>query len=626
MKRFIQIGLIFFFIAVTFSCNSLIKKTEASLYDIANDKFDHDLYKLFLKYRLNSASDGDSIIQNIQHLDKLVAFYTQNNYTPVWTRNMLNHAIIDTITSYFQNSEIHGLHPGYYHTKLIRACLAEYISSLKTDTSINYVSLANLELLISNALINYRNHLTCGYINPKEVDPTSYHLPLNQPDSTTYFAPLETKNIVDYLESIQPKNEAYIYLQATLERYRSIKNKGGWSTINIIFKDNDKVEPGDTAYFLAELAKRLIISGELEASYTANPIDLDSASLYERVSHDFSDTTHMKDIQYYIYDNQLVNAVERFQMSHGLFVDGIIGNQTLYHLNIPVEKKIAQIKINLERLRWFSYPENTEYILVNIPDYKLYIINNGKQKLEMNVCVGKSRDKNYNEKLKLFRKKRDYNYYPNNKETPLLHGYISHFVLNPKWYVPENIGRNEIFYKALKDPEYLSKHNFKVYQDGIEISADSITWSEYEPDQFPFRFQQDAYAGNALGKVKFIFENNYNIYLHDSPNKRAFGYTKRDVSHGCIRLEKPIELAEYLAKDIENMSADEIRICLGMQPKNTNQNTNKNISKCESQSVCLTNQIPLYINYFTSWVDTKGIVHFRDDVYLKDKLLLSYMI
>lgn len=624
MKKFWKIGLVFFLITGMLSCNTLIKKTEVSLYERANEQFDQDLYRLYLKFRCQSNASEDNILQNVKNLDDLVLFYGNNDYDPVWTRNILNHTTIDTIAGYFKNAEIHGLSPEYYNVDLIELTLNNYINSIEKDTSIDYISLANLELLISDALISYRNHLECGYLNPKELDPQAYHLPLDIPDSNKYFAPLETRNIVNFLESLQPDDKNYKYLQAALMRYRSIESSGGWPTLDVTFQDKEKIEPGDTAYFLPDLATRLIITGELEPSYIPESIELDSLNYSRFIARDFTEPDNKESIHYFVYNEQLVNAVRRFQNHHGLFVDGVIGNLTINKLNIPVEEKISQIIVNLERLRWFNYPDE-QYLLVNIPDYKLYIIEDGEEKLEMKVCVGRKRDYNYTNKLKLFRKTRNRRYYPNNNETPLLHGNISHFVLNPKWYVPDNIGKNELYWKALKDPNYLSQRNFKVFENGVEISTDSINWSDYSADALPFRFQQDASAGNALGKVKFIFKNDYNIYLHDTPSTRAFGYTNRAVSHGCIRLEKPLDLAEFIVQDIDNIDGDDLRVAVGMKPKNKDRK-HEMLEEHNTQSIILQNQIPLFINYFTTWVDDNGIINFRDDVYEKDKMLLENMI
>jgi len=239
--------------------------------------------------------------------------------------------------------------------------------------------------------------------------------------------------------------------------------------------------------------------------------------------------------------------------------------------------------------------------------------------MEMKVCVGKKRDSNYAEKLEIFRKTRNRKYFPNNNETPLLYGNIDYFVLNPTWAVPDNIGKNEIYNKVLNDPDYLSKRNFKVYFNGKEISADSINWADYNVDRLPFRFQQDASSGNALGKIKFIFENDYSIYLHDTPSKQSFGFSNRAVSHGCIRLEKPVELAHCLADDIDGVSEKDINDAL-------NGSNNDSTKNPVSKTIFLNEQIPLFINYYTTWVDEEGNLQFRDDVYEKDALVLSKVI
>ncbi|MBN1182599.1 MAG: L,D-transpeptidase family protein [Bacteroidales bacterium] len=622
MKRIIKIGIGCIFILGTFSCQTMIKNAEVNVQHIAHNRFDYDLYRLFIKFRFNPGSNPDTILASIHNLDSLANFYAQRNYEPIWTRNMLNHSIIDTIKAYFNNASTHGLQPKFYNTSLIDNCLKSYVNSIKNDTSINYLALANLELLLSDAIITYRNHLVYGAIDPTETDPEAYHLPLDRPDSATFFDPLKTRDIVEYLESIQPKDAAYVSLQKALAKYKGIQVQGGWRSIDVLFSKDQKLELGDTAYFLDKLAERLKITGELSNNYTVQSIELDSTTYSAFLQRDFPDSINYQfEVSYYIYDNDLVKAVQEFQKLNGLFVDGVVGNQTINRMDIPVQERIAQINANLERLRWFDYPENTKYILVNIPDFKLYIFEKGNKELEMKVCVGKKRDWNYAEKLEIFKKTRNRNCFPNNNETPLLHGYIEYFVLNPKWNVPDNIGKNEIYSKVLNDPEYLSKRNFKVFFNGSEVSADSIDWSNYNADRLPFKFQQDASDGNALGKVKFIFENNYNIYLHDTPSKQAFSYTNRAVSHGCIRLEKPIEMAKLLTNDIEGMTGEEIDETLS-----GSKIIDRDVKTNTSKTVFLKNELPLYINYFTSWVDEDGNLHFRDDVYEKDKNIIKRII
>ena len=600
MKNIAKIGLAIIFILSFSSCQTLMKNTEVNIQHLAHGRFDHDLYRLFIKFRFNSGSNPDTILASIHNLDSLASFYASRNYKPIWTRNMLNHSIIDTVNSYLKDASIHGLNPKLYNVQYIDECLNNYLTSIEKDTSINYLALANLELLLSDAIITYRNHLLYGAIDPTETDPEAYHLPLDHPDSVTFFDPLKVKDIVLYLESIQPKEEAYVNMQRALANYKGIQVQGGWRHINFVFNSDEKLEPGDTAYFLDQLAGRLIVTGELKNNYQPESIELDSISYYSRLQKDFPDSTEYNfNVTYFVYNNELAEAVKTYQNRNGLLVDGIVGNNTIFNMNIPVQDRIAQICVNLERLRWFNYPENTKYILVNIPDYKLYVIEKGKKDLEMKVCVGKKRDRNF---------------FPNNNETPLLYGNISYFVVNPKWFVPDNIGKNEIYNKILQDPEYLAKRNFKVYFNGSEISSDSIEWNNYDADKLPFRFQQDASEGNALGKVKFIFPNNYNIYLHDTPSKRAFGYTYRAVSHGCIRLDKPIDLAQYLAQEIENINDKDINEVLSGD------------NAGETKTFVMTKEIPLYINYFTTWIDQEGNLQFREDVYEKDEKIRNIVI
>jgi len=207
-------------------------------------------------------------------------------------------------------------------------------------------------------------------------------------------------------------------------------------------------------------------------------------------------------------------------------------------------------------------------------------------------------------------------------------------VLNPTWNVPASIMREEIAYKLKKDSTYLRDKNFKVYKDDVEIDPMTVELAELHSDRIPYRIIQDPGAGNALGKIKFMFNNPFGIYLHDTPNRPPFNKSNRAVSHGCVRVEKPLPLAEFLLRNHPKWNIDYLKIEIGQKVEDKKvlseyyskrESLRKYASFGKTTDVILSQKTPVYIDYYTTWVDDKGVVQFRADVYDRDKVLLNYL-
>ena len=264
----------------------------------------------------------------------------------------------------------------------------------------------------------------------------------------------------------------------------------------------------------------------------------------------------------------------------------------------------------MERLRWKNKPAENEYVYVNIPDFHLDVIDSGKSILNMKVCVGEGRNKkylnsleNYNDTCKIDN--------PYAHETPLLSSVIHSVQVNPIWNIPQSIATKEIIVQAAKDPYYLSNKNINVYKDDKLIEdPETINWSKVTKDNSDYEFKQQPGADNSLGKIKFLFENRSSVYLHDTPAKEAFHYTMRAVSHGCVRLEKPLDLAHTLFTDT-------IKYKLIAKDMQEDEPTPEDIS--------LRPRIPVYITYITCWSDKDGQLQFRGDVYGLDIVLYDHL-
>ena len=289
-----------------------------------------------------------------------------------------------------------------------------------------------------------------------------------------------------------------------------------------------------------------------------------------------------------VYDSTLYTGVVRFQKRHGLTPDGVLGKKFYEALNVSVADRIEQILINMERSRWMPSDYPQRYLIVNIPDFNLYAYENGIQIWNMNVVVGKEIH-----------------------ETVSFSGEMKNVVFNPYWVVPTGILYNEIIPGIIKKANYLSSHNMEmVNSSGKVIASSTVDWKKYTKSGFPYTIRQKPGTSNSLGKVKFLFPNSHSIYLHDTPSRSLFKEEKRAFSHGCIRVSDPEKLANYVLEP-EGWTPE--RVTKAMLPG-------------KESWVKLENKLPVYIVYFTAWVETDGQLHFRNDVYHRDEKLKNEMI
>lgn len=265
------------------------------------------------------------------------------------------------------------------------------------------------------------------------------------------------------------------------------------------------------------------------------------------------------------YDTGLVVAIKKFQERHGIDVDGIIGNKVIEDLNVPIRKRMEQLLINMERARWMPPMQDSTYVLVNIPEFRLRVFQDGKNVLKMNVIVGSEAN-----------------------NSVIFNGNLQFVVFSPYWNVPESIVRKEILPAIRRNRNYISKHNMEItgYVGGLP------------------QIRQKPGANNALGRVKFLFPNNFNIYLHDTPNRNLFAQSNRGLSHGCIRIAEPKKFAEFLLRN---------------QPEFTSAVIDSLMYLEKEKWITIKKKVPVFLVYFTSWVDASGELHFRRDIYKHDQ-------
>jgi murein L,D-transpeptidase YcbB/YkuD len=377
------------------------------------------------------------------------------------------------------------------------------------------------------------------------------------PKNLGWFIPVKKKNYQEILDELilndeegtvaEPVNIYYKHLRQKLREYRTIQDNGGFPKI-VTSKKILSLNEKDSCLLNAK--QRLFLSGDLK--------------------------TNDKTIT---YTPALAKAVSDFQQRVGLPESGKIDKQTLLELNRSIDFRIRQIMINLERLRWLPANLEKNYLFVNIPEYRLHIYEGGKLVWETNVVVGKEMSR-----------------------TSIFKGNISQIVLNPYWNVPPSIANKEILPELKKNPGYLDSNNMELVQNGNVVDPYSVYWGDYEGN-IPFEIRQKPGDDNSLGKIKFLFPNGFNIYLHDTPAKALFDLNKRSFSHGCIRVEYPKSLAFYLLRNNNNWPQEKIE---------------KVLATDVSTGIAVKPKVPVYITYFTAWVDHNGNLNFRNDVYNLD--------
>ncbi len=446
-----------------------------------------------------------------------------------------------TFLKTLSNISEEGLNPADYHLPLLD-------HHDKHDSS-QKLSPGEMEVLLTDAYVSLAHDLAFGRFSPQPR-----FIYWHSPAPETSFFPrvlesLEAGDPVSRLDHFSPKKNGYDRLKKALSLYRKLDRNEAWPVI----PPGRKLVLGDQGERVRLLRKRLVIAGELPKGDEQDDFDAETEE-----------------------------ALKRFQEKNELEPDGAVGDATLKYLNATVDDRIRTLTVNMERRRWVADTLGDRHVFVNIPDFHLYAVDGGKTRLSMNVVVGLGRE----------------------WQTPSLSSQITHLILNPQWHVPTNIIKKELMSKIRANPDYVGKERMKAYyvtENGTEpIDPATFNWTEASPSQL--RLVQKEGAGNALGRIKFMFSNPFDIYLHDTPQQRFFARWMRALSHGCVRVEKPLDLAEFVMENSE-MSREAIE---------------RAIARGTNQSVPLKDPIPVHILYWTAWADSDGRVHFRNDVYGKD--------
>jgi murein L,D-transpeptidase YcbB/YkuD len=515
--------------------------------------------KTILKEQLLNAAptfQGSAVYQTYSNPFLLNCFYSHRDFEPAWCSR---DGLLPQAESFFvtlENADSDGLSPEAYHLAALSALRARIAYFDRADCLPDPHTLAMLDLLLTDSFLRFAGDLSAGRVkacHPRLTNSSRRQILDNFVSSQTI---IDQTRIEEIFKRLQPQGFRYSALKSALLAYRKLAATGGWPAL----PPGRPLKRGDTSPRVIALKERLFCEGDL----LKKTVEIDDT-----------------------FDNVLEQAVRSFQGRHGLKADGVVGPATLAEMNIPIHTRIRQIELNLERWRRLPSDLGHRYIMVNAACFELYVVEDDQVVFTIPVAVGMK-----------------------SRPTPVFSGEMTYLELNPYWHIPKSIAKRDILPRIWNSPSYLTNSKIKVFEDlngkTRELDPQDINWQEVTKKTFAFRLRQDPGPSNALGRIKFVFPNKYAVYIHDTPAQRIFQKTNRSLSSGCIRVARPVDLAEYLLDDDSKWCREKIL---------------KILEKGRRKVVPLAEPIPVHIFYYTAWVDKDGRTQFRKDIYGRDKRL-----
>lgn len=429
----------------------------------------------------------------------------------------------------------------------------QYLNRLETKyDSLSQPELINYDIQLTRSVQKYITHLNKGKADPYQLY-DDWDLGRKTIDAgTLLYDCLEKNNFAEILEEQKPQLKTYQKLKLALKKLQELPDMPSES-----IDPREKFKPNTSSKSIITIKRKLIFWGDLKRK--------DSALTK-------------------LYDKETQTAIKQFQKRHGLKSDGIIGKGTIEALNYSRNQRMEQVIVNMERLRWLPNDLGKHYILVNLPDYSLTVYKDNDSILSRKVVVGKE-----------------------SRKTPLLSSKLTNIVLNPNWTVPPTILKEDVFPEAIRSKSAFSRKGLHIFDSkNREISASKWKMS----DAKRYRYVQNPGKNNSLGYMKINFNNNYAVYLHDTNHRDYFKYDYRALSSGCVRVENPLELAEYLLNDPENWSIEKIN------------EVTKEAKQLKTKIINMTEDIYVHFIYTTSWIENDQL-QFREDIYCLDADLYS---
>jgi murein L,D-transpeptidase YcbB/YkuD len=480
--------------------------------------------------------------ERIALAERVQEFYARRGFRAAWS----NARNAEQLHRALAESYAEGLDPKDYHLPVLDELSGPIAGALATDAV-----RAQYDVLLTEALLRLAYHLSFGKVDPQTFDAQwNYGRTLAGMDvSRKVEEALAAEDIYQRVEALRPTHSLYMGLKRELARYRAAAE-----TPTLTLAAAPTLRPGDSDARIPTLRARLIASGDLDQTASSD-------------SHD--------------YDAVLEMAVRAFQTRMGLTSDGVLGAATIAELNVPVADRIAQLRVNLDRGRVLLQDLPDEFVVVNIAAFTVYYVRGQQIVWQARVQVGKPY-----------------------RRTPIFRSEISYVVLNPTWTVPPGIIEHDILPAAQRDPATISRKGLRVLDaQGRELDPASIDWSRYRSGHIPYTLRQDPGPTNALGRVKLMFPNPYQVYLHDTPSQNLFERAERAFSSGCVRVEHALQLTELVLDDPQQWNAASIASA---------------IERGELRNVTLNKNVPVLLAYWTAWVDPQGRMNFRRDLYGQD--------
>ena len=475
----------------------------------------------------------------------LPQFYERRGYRPAWESRT-----IDQLLRAIHDAEADGLDPRDYHQQLLERLRTEADASRQPQAAV----LADYDVLLTDALIRLGYHLMFGKVDPERVDPNwnmAREIHGLDPAAEIKRA-LDAGDVYGALEREKPTHPFYTGLKRELARYRQIQTAGGWPTISA----GPALRVGAVDARVPTLRRRLQATGDLVTRGN------DTATRY---------------------DSTLAAAVRGFQSRIGVGDDGVLGDGTRSALNVPVGDRVRQIRLNLERGRWVLHDLDSTFVVVNIAGYSVAYVRGGRTVWRSRAVVGLPY-----------------------RRTPVFRDSIRYLDFNPTWTVPPGILARDMLPRLKRGGVRALPEGMRVLdRSGRPVDASRINWASYSGSSFPFTLRQDPGPWNALGRVKFMFPNRYVVYLHDTPSRELFDESARAFSSGCIRIDRPFELADLLLTD-RRWNAD---------------STARTLATKRTRTVRLQRPVPVLLLYWTAWVDDQSRANFRSDIYGRDAKL-----
>ncbi len=526
--------------------------------------------KSYLLGMLTEQSYGIYKIENLKSKDSVLKLYEENENSLFWFDE--SYVVTSSITELIEaikNSSNEGLNPNRYHLSDINFIYKKISNSLLFDDRDLKLASTKMDILLTDAFLTLAKDLHEGQVDYKtfqdiltkkaEEEDVQY-VWSQKPDNFNYLDILkqskESEQIKTALNALVPTNELYNRFKDAYIRYRDVKEQGGLKKI----PKSGTLKVGSKSNVVKALRSRLAQSGDL----------------------DYADEENKR------FDNEVKNALKRFQRRVGIWPSGVLNASTRKALNVPVEKRLKKLKLNLERTRWEKDSFDNRYVIVNIPEFIMRFMDSNEELISSRVIVGKRKN-----------------------PTPIFQSKMSYVVLNPTWSVPNSIIAKEMLEHLQEDPYYLEDRNYKVYdswnkKSRKEIDSFDVDWLQYDDaSKIPYNIVQNPGKRNPLGRMKFMFPNKYAVYLHDTDTKNLFKKPVRAFSHGCIRLYQPQKFLKFVSNNYMDNSYEDVKTKLDSK---------------ENESLTLNDKIPVYIRYYTAFVDGDGGVHFGRDIYGYDKI------